>query len=55
MTEMCTIKSFFTILNRTLTKFDKKSNITDHKNPIKCDESSGKQDPKSKNRIEKGM
>ena len=46
--EMCTIKSFFTILNRTLTKFDKKSNITDHKNPIKCDESSGKQDPKSK-------
>ena len=55
MTEMCTIKRFFTILNRTLTKCDKKSNITDHKNPIKCDESSGKQDYKSKNRIEKGM
>ena len=52
---MCTIKSFFTILNRTLTKFNKKSNITDRENPIKCDESSGKQDPKSKNRIEKGM
>ena len=49
--KLCALDSFLAILNRTLAKFDEMWNIADNKNSIKCDESRGHRDPKSKIRL----